>query len=140
MEIDLGKIEAQIRKLEEVRRIASDPELLAMLEQVMVNGASPAPATPTIPVVTPEQPTDPLSAFKTDSLVWNVAKHVLRQNGAFSGYQIASAMQAEGFQFNGRAKPGATVADIIRTVLIKKGRVRVYRRGSGTDPTLYVKL
>lgn len=145
MKIDVTKIDAQMKKLEQLRRLAADPEMLALLETVMVNGNAPdtrGPDSEMLAELTQPGPdrASPLGTLKEGTMVYAVANAALRHEEPFSGYSLADSMIANGYQFRaGKTKPGLVVADIIRGVLVPKKILRVYRKGKGSDPTTYIR-
>jgi len=144
MKIDLAKIDAQIKRLEEVRRIASDPDLLSLLETVVVtngvNGTSLHRPSEN-PPVGQQQRTDPLSKLQKGTKVHAIAECALKQEKPFSGYDITKIMTEEGYQFpNGKTPTGVAVSDVLRLALLKKGIVRIHRAGKGKGPTLFERI
>jgi hypothetical protein len=141
MKIDLVKIDAQIKRLEEVRRIASDPELLSLLETVLVTNGSGAPILP-LQAAPALSGNGRLERFQEDTTVRAVAEYCLRQEKPFSGYALAELMKANGFKFKegGKTAPGQLVTDICRNALLKRGIVRVWKKGKANQPTLYERI
>lgn len=151
MKIDLAKVESQIKKLEELRRIASDPELLSLLETVMVNGSTPPAALPQpiLPLVSTPAADSALlppmrsaliapSSARKGQLQAAVRDAVLRTDRPFTGYVLARKMENEGYKFASN-RPGIAVIDALRA-LVKKGVVRVYRKGSGSEATIFERV
>ncbi|MEO8100825.1 MAG: hypothetical protein ABI811_24225 [Acidobacteriota bacterium] len=150
MKIDLAKVESQIRKLEELRRIASDPELLSLLETVMVNGASsPIQSPPLIqPPVKHVEATASIRPFvfgnsrKGKKGVFQSAVRDaisrIEIDKPFTGYVVARRMLSEGYKF-AASKPGIAVIDALKA-MIKKGEVRVFRKGGGSEATLFIRV
>jgi hypothetical protein len=132
MKIDLSKLDSQIRKLEELRRIASDPEMLALLDTVIVkNGVSPVASS--VPAAEPE------TVRKRKGEFQSAVRNVIEQyDKPFSGYSIARKMELDGYKF-ASSRPGIAVIEALKA-LIKKGIVRVFREGAGSEPTLYVRV
>jgi hypothetical protein len=143
MKIDLAKIDAQIKRLEEVRRIAADPELLSLLETVVVpNGVNGTPET-NKPSADgrPNSRRDPAAIFQAGTKVHAVAACALAQEKPFSGYDLAQIMIEGGYQFSEtKATPGLAVTDILRLTLVGKGIVKIHRPGKGSEPTLYERV
>src|SRR5262249_43558712 len=96
MKLDLAKLDAQINKLEDIKRIASDPEALALLESVLVKGNAPQAEVPK--KIRPR-------TGKEGSQVAAIAEAALATEGPFSGYTLAEKMQEGGYEFKA-SKPG----------------------------------
>lgn len=148
MRIDLGKVEAQIRKLEDLKRIASDPEMLALLETVLVNGTSNS-AIPTISIqrALSESPkgSKDKEAFRVDtvapphkkgSVLAAVRSAAISKTEPFDGYELTREMQSEGFQFVSKT-PAFTVIDALRS-LVRKGEIEIHRVGKAGQPSKFV--
>jgi hypothetical protein len=134
MRIDLEKVESQIRKLEELKRIASDPEMLSLLEGLIVqNGTS---GNTRMPLFAPSAPIR--ESGQKGAVLDAVRQAALKQERAFSGYALARVMISEGYKFTAE-KPGLAVTEALRR-LIKKGVVTIYRSGRGSEPTLYERV
>lgn len=130
MQLDLAKIDAQMKRLEELRRIASDKELLALLETVVVkNGHQVASETPMAKSPAPPR-------WKEGTVIASIAQAASIMEGPFSGYQLAEKMKSQGFHFNS-SKAGVYVSDVLRNTLEKRGAVRIFKKGHGSDPTFY---
>src|ERR1035437_4060490 len=141
MSIDVEKVDAKIRKLEQLKRLASDlasdPELMSLLETVMVNGSTsePAPARePAKEINGRNIPKPPADRAVRGAVIGAIKAAAMRCEKPFSGYALAEKMQAEGFAFVSK-KPGLAVIECLKS-LQKKGVVRVSRRGIGSNPTL----
>jgi len=136
MKIDLAKVESQIKKLEELRRIASDPELLSLLETVMVNGST------SLRQSNPPKNTGdgslPKITNKKGQFQAAVKDAIMRFDKPFSGYMVARKMQVDGYEF-ASSRPGIAVIDALKA-LVKKGFVRVYKPGGGSEATLFVRV
>jgi hypothetical protein len=153
MKIDLVKVNSQIQKLEELRRIASDPELLALLETVMVKGSNLNPpaairdftAMPQTVPPSPERPStrpsDGANATAKKGELQRAVREAIRAmdiDKPFSGYLIARRMQNDGYKF-ASSKPGIAVIDALKA-LVNKGVVKVFMRGGGSQPTLFIRV
>ncbi len=136
MKIDIGKVRERIRKLQEVERIASDPEMLALLETVIVNGNGPKNH------VEPKQPgtmgaKDETESKKRGAVLDAVREAAMCHSGPFDGYQLAQEMEASGFVFSSKS-PAITVNDALRS-LVKKGEFEIHESGKTGQPTRFIK-
>ena len=141
MKLDLAKIDAQIEKLQSLKKIAADPELLGLLETLMLNGNGVANGA--APIAVTDQTTAAISPrlrLKQGTVVRAVADNAAMQLENFTAYTLAEEMIREGYHFQGKTKPGVIVGDILRSVLIPKGIVRIVRKGKGSDPAVYRRI
>ena len=134
MRIDLVKIEAQIRRLQELQRIASDPELLALLDTVMVKNDANTVKPPRMTYV-PQQLVD---GEKRGSIIHAVREFALKETSSFDAYQIADKMKESGFKFSSD-NPSLSVMDALR-ILIKKGHFRVLEKGMAGRPSKFERI
>jgi len=59
MRLDIAKIDDRIKKLQELKRIASDPDIADMISQCLTPDEVPVSAPPAVPVVeTPKTPAE----------------------------------------------------------------------------------
>ena len=137
MKIDLAKVDSQIRKLEELRRIASDPELLSLLETVMVNGAT-RREPPSSNAKGNKKPPTKKETAKKGEFQAAVREAIMRFDRPFSGYTVARRMEMDGYSFVS-SRPGIAVIDALKA-LVKKGVVRVFKQGKGSEATLFERI
>jgi hypothetical protein len=138
VKIDVAKLDSQIKKLEELRRIASDPELLALLETVMVNGSSPQGPPPQARSTIRTPPPRKKPTAKKGEFQAAVRAAIMQFDKPFSGYVVARKMENDGYEFVS-SRPGIAVIEALKA-LVKKGVVRVYKNGVGSEPTLFERI
>ena len=104
MKIDVSKIDEKIRMLEAIKEIASNPEMISLLEDVMTgsSGTSPLVHAPVIQQRTPNSPKAPKApkpargAFIRGALKQAVLAAIQRQTKPFTGYDLTESILAEG--------------------------------------------
>lgn len=120
MPIDIASIDAKIKKLRELKRIASDPEMLQLLEGfVTANGNKPEAAEASRLNAVPrkgEQKNAALSA-------------VSGMTGRFTASDIVDVMKEAGFTFAAHS-PTIAVNGVLRR-LVKSGGLTIAVKGSG---------
>jgi len=142
MQIDKTKlaaqIEAQTRRLEQLKLIASDPELAALLETVMVNGDN-RPVAPVVQNIETPRTTvvDVSGPPKKGAQLAAIQSAAISHERPFSGYQLAQYMLSTGYKFQSSVAAQSTI-DGLKS-LLKKGVVKVHRKGKGGSPTLYIR-
>lgn len=127
--------QAKLKKWEEVVQFASDPERLSMLEMVLVKNGTTAKSASE-----PRSEAKPvLKQWKEGTQIGAIAEAALACEQPFSGYDLADKMRQSGYKFKSD-KPGLAVTDVLRNPLRKKGVVRVYRKGHGSEPMLFERI
>jgi len=119
MPVNLGKIDSQIRKLQEIRRLLADPEATRLIESAFTqrqNGFRPRQGA--------QLQTLPLTHTRA---VW---KCIAAMPGPFSASTIGESLRASGINVQNH-----TISGIINQ-LRRRGRVRIVERGSGRRPNL----
>ena len=144
MRIDIQKIDGLIAKLQELRRLASDPDLAPFVEtedagHVLSTTSQPVSVASNglthCPQIVSSQ-AHPEGKRRGD-LKRAVLAEVHRSEGPFSGYDITDRMVKSGFKF-AAAKPAIAVNEVLRSLLDKE--IRIARRGKGSQATLYEKV
>jgi hypothetical protein len=129
MSIDTTRIDEQIRRLQEAKRIAADPELMAILRSLPAKDtSSPRPQSAKRRMTVP---------MRKGTLIRAVAKIVAGYDRRFTSADVIKTMQSEGFRFVG--DPLVAVNGALRK-LTSKGQVRVARQGSGRTPHDYERV
>ncbi|MGA2770305.1 MAG: hypothetical protein ABSG26_05775 [Bryobacteraceae bacterium] len=131
MKIDVEKIDEKIRMLEAIKQIASNPDMAALLEGVIVDRA-PAPGrTP------PKSTKSGKQQFVRGALKEAVLEAIRKQAKPFSAYELTDGMLADGvYQFTA-SNPPIAVNDVLRSLVRKKQEVRLYQKGKGGTPHTY---
>lgn len=142
MPLDLVSIDAQIARLQKLRELAKDPELVKLLVQF----ATPSDSDSTAGSTAGEapytlQPTEApihdetVKAKRTrGALTKAVREMVDLENDWFSGYDLTDRLRLAAFPFNAQ-NPNISVIDILRN-MVKRGLLEV-KPGVGSDPNLY---
>jgi hypothetical protein len=130
--LDVDKIDAQIKKLEELKRFMSDPTTAPFIEQLISgNGADAGPVisvinASAIPVAQATQRGELTSAVKT----------VCRSMPAnFNSRDVIKRLRQMGFAFHAK-NTGIAVNTVLKR-LVKNGVLELVRRASGQRPATY---
>jgi hypothetical protein len=140
MQIDVAKLDGIIRKLEELKRLAADPELAQFLPHIVSNGNE--VSAPLIkpqqvePSAEPSQPTA-MKTSKRGDIKRAVIAAAHKQPAEFSAYSLTTDMTNSGFRFTA-VKPAIAVNDILRNSVNRE--VEVVSHGKGSSPTIYRSL
>jgi hypothetical protein len=137
------KIDVKIRKLQQLRELASDPEMLSMLSS-LVEGRTNGTAMSSIGGYsakarsklkkTLDTATTPKGVLKA-----GVVNAIQKAPDTFSGYSLTDQMIKEGFPFTA-ANPATAVNDVLRVMLKKGHHIKIAKRGRGSSPTFFRKL
>jgi hypothetical protein len=121
----------QIRRLQEIKRMASDPEMLTLLDGLVTKNGSVAPATPTEAA--------PKFRGRKDALTEGVmlAIAALPQN-RFTAAHLVDRMLKAGFQFVA-GNPHFAVTGALRR-LAEKGKINIAMHGSGRRATEFERI
>jgi hypothetical protein len=136
MAIDLKKLDEKIQKLQDIRKIASDPEALALLEQLVVDGSAGGIRKSETKRTGPLSPRD--GSFPNGD-----ADPSIKERGEqVRAIRNAIAGNTENFEVNAigdkvRAS-GVEVSNIavgkVLQRLVKRGEIKLVRRGK---PNIY---
>ena len=145
MKIDVSKIDEKIRMLEAIKVIASNPEMISLLEDVLTasNGASPLVHAPAVQQRTPDSPKAPKLArgtFIRGALKQAVLAAIQRQTKPFTGYDLTEGILAEGSYTFTASTPALAVNDVLRTLLKNKQEIKIHHKGKGGMPHNYTHL
>jgi len=161
MPLDAKWIETQIKleseklkRLERLRQIASDPEMVSLLREAFSaeeidDSSEPAPAERQ-KAAQDEAPKETQAQLIVDSLVGSTTSKVKRGTltdsvrlkaesipTAFTGYELTELMQREGYVFTAKDPP-ISVIDILRK-LVRRGILNKAQKGSGSQPDYYIR-
>lgn len=135
MPLDIGAIDAQIAKLQKLKELGSDPEMVELFSQFNKSVSEPekvVPAAGPVDKVFPNM--EILSAKRFVGVGVAIRQCVDAQPDWFTGYDITDTMRSNGFPFLAQ-NPNITVLDVLRG-LVKKGVLEVRDQG-GNSPKLY---
>jgi len=139
MPIDLTALEKQRAMLDDIIRLASDPEAARLLEQVVVSGKStkepqqtPAASETKAPLLFPSDRAAS-NDIERGSQVAAVRKAITLRNGDFTVDDVGSDLRARGMDIDNIA-----VGKVLRR-LATKGELRVTQQGAGSNPNRYEK-
>jgi len=130
--IDVETINAQIRKLEELKRFISDPTTAPMIEQLISQNSSVnAPSrtsekTAKLPHAQPTQRGALLAAVE------NTCKIL---PGDFNQKEVIEKLESQGYAFQAKDKNIAVYSALKR--LVKRGVLHLTSRGKGKKPSTY---
>jgi hypothetical protein len=134
MPLDTAKIDAQIRKLQELKRIAGDPEMAPLLESLIVKNGLPSK-----PTRRPRGHVARAIKFpRKGDLMAATSKAIASFNGRFTALSVLQAMKNAGFVFEAET-PLVAVNGALRRLLRKK-RISVAVVGSGRAPHQYERI
>ena len=128
MAIDVKKIDDKIKKLEMLKLLASDPEMVELLEGVVTPNETTSGGAP-------EETQATATKTKRGDQRKAVLKSISEMLGRFSALDILEAMERGGFQFSAKS-PIIAVNGVLRK-LVKGGSLTVAVEGSGTKGHVY---
>ena len=129
--IDINKIDAQIRRLQELKRIASDPEMLMLLEGLVTKNGNVAPDSPNRMTRKPIGGKDALLQATRQAISALPYKR-------FSASYLVEQMHKDGFQFTA-SNPTVAMNGVLRRLDLKKEIVMV-RPASGRTAKEYERV
>lgn len=135
MAITTAKIDEQIRKLQELKKLVADPEMLPLLESLLVqngNGNAPAKHSHTYSRKRVGR------QLKRGNLVETVEKTIADMSGRLTAPMVARTMAHNGFKFASQ-KPKVAVNGVLRN-LVKNGMLKIVVEGSGRAPNQYERI
>jgi hypothetical protein len=138
--LNVSKIDERIRKLQELRRLASDPEMLHLLRELVDDSANrnesaaeaPAPSAAVAPVAITREPR--MRRPRKGALIKTASRVVDTLAGEYDFHAVMDRMREVGFQFAG--KPEVAVNGVLRK-LLKRKRIVLVEEGVGRTPNKY---
>ena len=123
------EIDAKIRKLQELRKIAADPQMFSLLtELISVNGNATAPKiSNTKSETTPKKKGNVIRAIEVACRQFGMQQFTIRE--------VIKALDADGYEFKAKDKNVAVYTAL--KSLMKKGVVRLVVVGKGAKPSEY---
>lgn len=135
MTLDTRLIDEQIKRLQDLKRIAADPEAVRLFQQILLgqNGHVETPETVKDSKYDsiPETP-------RRGTLIETVLRVVNSSNKPVEVNSVVEEMLRMGFQF-AASRPKVAVGIALRK-LESKGRIRLLTRGRGSSPNIYTRL
>jgi hypothetical protein len=131
MAIDLKKIDDQIRRLQEIKRLASDPEMLTLLEGLVTKNGDVATS------ITPQAIRTPVGGKNVLLQATRRAIAALPQNRFTSGY-LVDQMIKNGFQF-AAGKPNVAMNGALKR-LVARQEIIIAAVGRGRRATEYDRI
>ena len=140
MALDVVWIDAQIARLQTLRTIATDPEMLKLMRLAEANGvdchvAALAAESIVVPRAADEARSVPTQKPRKGTLTKAVAKAALAETDWFDGYALTEKLRGQGFVFTA-SNPSISVIDVLRTLWRKK-KLLDMREGQGNSPNQY---
>jgi hypothetical protein len=130
--IDVGKIDDQIRKLEELKRFMSDPTTAPMIEQLISqNGSVNAASRPT--EKSPKLPHGQVT--QRGALLAAVENTCKILPGDFNQKEVIEKLESQGYAFQAKDKNIAVYSALKR--LVKRGVLHLTSKGKGKKPSTY---
>jgi len=161
MSLDAQWIESQIKletdklkRLEQLRQIAADPEMVRLLREAFADEHASEPrqspperSKPTTASQASEGTgapliVDSLVGATTDKVKRGTLTQAVRRKAeslptSFTGYELTDLMQRDGFVFAAKDPP-ISVIDVLRK-LVRKGIIDKAHQGSGSQPDRYIR-
>lgn len=144
MALDIQKIDEQIKRLERLRQLASDPEMVRLMEAFVLNGAGanvvPTPSGPksardedreqfTLNVAVKSDPADNGAEIRLTKDVWRAIQSGNRER--FDLNAIAQKLRSDG-----RGLKNIAVGRTLHR-FEKRGWIKLTERGYGNSPNYY---
>jgi hypothetical protein len=117
----IAKQQEHIKKLQELKRFAADPEMLPLLESLIGQNGTPR--------VSRTQTKRSRRGHKKGDLTRAACKAILGLHGKFTVTDVVAAMSLAGFGF-AASKPAVAVGSVLRK-LAEAGDIRIVVEGSG---------
>jgi hypothetical protein len=133
-----SKIDQRITKLNQVRELLADPEMLALIKEVVTeDGAEPTASNlPPIQLPVPQTPAEPPEpAWNFRGWMTQTAYQcVLKMNQPFTGRELIEKMREAGYTFFGH--PEVSIHTPLKK-LIKENVLEIVEQGAGRHATVY---
>lgn len=138
-----SKIDQRITKLQRVRELLADPEMLALIREILIeDGAEPGPVAPApspIPVQppvpqSPAPPQEPADVNFRGLMTQSAYKCVLNMNQPFTGRELIEKMREAGYTFFDH--PEVSIHTPLKK-LIKENVLEIVEEGVGRHATVY---
>jgi hypothetical protein len=142
LRIDIQKIDSVMAKLQELRRLATDPDLAPFVDTEDTSNAASAKNVDLNAGVSskeevPEKRTTRSGDRKRGDVKRAVIAAVRRSSGPFNGYDLTDQMEKAGFAFVAK-NPAITVNEVLRSLV--GSEVEIVQPGKGSSPTIYQKV
>ena len=131
MAIDLRKLDDQIRRLQELKRIALDPEMLTLLEGLVTNNGDVSAS------ITRQAPQTPIGGKNVLLQATSRAIAALPQN-RFTSVYLVDQMIKSGFQF-AAGNPKVAINGVLKRLAAKQ-EIRIVTLGRGRRATEYDRI
>lgn len=133
-------LDEEIRQLTELKSMAANPRLLDMMRKIVAASTESTPVRqqqPNLPGVTPGKPQDvaePVS-YLPNGLTPATLEAMRTMGRPFTIPDIVDKLNRSGFKFVA-SKPKVAVAAPLKAFL-KRGEVKMVKRGFGSEPNVY---
>ena len=136
MTLDVAWIDSQITRLQKLREIATDPEMMKLVALAELEVPPPPKAVSTDgPAATLSRASEvPPAKSQRGDLTKAVRDAAMRQTDWFSGYDLTKEMQQAGFPF-ASTRPSISVIDILRKLAAKD--LLEVQEGAGNQPNKF---
>src|SRR5947208_1040485 len=118
MTLDIAWIDSQIARLQRLREIATDPEMMKLMKLAEANGSSAAATIQSTIDKVKTQAAIAIHKPQRGTLTKAVKDAALKETNWFTGYELTDKMQAQGFGF-AAANPNISVIDVLRKMAAK---------------------
>ena len=132
MRIDTAKIDEKIKRLQDLKRIASDPEMVRLLLETVSDNSVETQPNRSSPRTSRKR-----GGTKKGELAQAVKKAVASINHAFTADTVVSWMQTHDYIFTAK-DPKIAVNGVLRK-MAKKQQLKIVKAGSGRVPNEYEK-
>jgi hypothetical protein len=133
MKIDTKAIDAQIKKLEELKRFMGDPATAPFIEQFISSNGMEHPASPNT-AATPT-PFSVAQATHRGQLTGAVAEVCRSMTENFNSKEVIKRLRQMGFTFHAK-NTGVAVNTVLKR-LVKRGTLELVKKASGQRPATY---
>jgi hypothetical protein len=131
MKINVKKLDSTIAKLQELRRLATDPDLTAFVQvggaRAQKNGSSD---------VSTVQPTPSKNGHNGRGALTPAVLTACTKLRNFTIKDVLLLMQAEGYEFRNGDGAEKSIANVLRK-LVEDGSIQVAEKGYSRNPTKY---
>jgi len=130
MKLDIAKIDAEIERLQSLKRLASDPRMAELFERFASSNGSQE-------FVVTESSTPPITEdYSRGDLLRTVQQTCQLFEGQFTSSDVIAKMRDRGFKFKAK-NPHIAVNGVLRKLLGKRNKIKLAEQGIGRTANRY---